>query len=494
MKNLHIKLLLSLIIFAVILVTVVTFTNRKLVQNDIQERTKVNWSLIENQILDNLEATDTVQYHLEQDLSETVETELRKMAMLYKENSNILSWDIEEMKQQHGMEIFIMDNTNTIVHTTYPPDLGMNFKECCAEFDRVLTQRRLSGEFFTEGIDISTQLNEMWKYSYLATPDHEYLMELGIRAKDVALFSDFNFFDIATKLPKEYDDLLEVKIINRAGNYLSNSEGEHESVKSNDAEFQAAFQRALETSNIVQYEKHIGDGIIETYRFLPYDNVQNRSYSTKRVVFLKYSNASELAWLKRNTQQFYFILAVAIFTSIIALIVLNLILMKTIRQAERDPLTGVYNRATYLEQVEKLLKRQQRKKMGVLLFDVDNFKQVNDQYGHIKGDIVLVELAKMLEQLARKEGFVVRFGGDEFAIVIKDATIEKLEQIANKAIEEITLKRQGSDLAWAVLSLSIGGTLQADLQETERDLYSRADEALYMSKHGGKNRYSLKVL
>ncbi|WP_107842065.1 GGDEF domain-containing protein [Metasolibacillus meyeri] len=494
MKNLHIKLFLSLIIFAIILVTVVTQTNRKLIQNDIQERAKVNWSLIENQILDNLETIDIVQHQLEQELSKTVEKELRQMAELYKENPNILSWDLEQMKSEHGMEIYILDDTNTIIHTTYRTDLGISFKDCCAEFDRVLTQRRQSGEFFTEGIDISTQTNEMWKYSYLATPDHKYLMEIGIPAKEIALFNNFNFVDIATKLPQEYDDLLEVKIMSRAGKYLSGSNGERGSVKDSDADFQAAFQRALETSNIVQYDKQMGEGVIETYRFLPYDNVQNRSYSTKRIVFLKYNNATELAWLKVNTQQFYFILGVAMLTSLIALVALNLILMKTVRQAERDPLTGVYNRATYLEQVEKLLRRTQQKKIGLLLFDVDNFKQVNDRYGHIKGDMVLVELAKMLEQLARKEGLVVRFGGDEFAIVVKDATVDKLERIANEAIRDVRQRREGSDLAWQLLSLSIGGTLQTDLQETERDLYSRADEALYASKNAGKDRYSLKEL
>lgn len=168
--------------------------------------------------------------------------------------------------------------------------------------------------------------------------------------------------------------------------------------------------------------------------------------------------------------------------------------MKTIRLAERDPLTGVYNRSTYLEKIERLLKRKQHQEIGLLLFDVDNFKQVNDQYGHLKGDMILVELAKILERLAHKEGFVVRFGGDEFAIVIKNATLEKMERIANEAIEEVRLKKESNDLAWQVLSLSIGGTLQANIQETERDLYSRADDALYASKNDGKNRYSLSAI
>ncbi|WP_107943012.1 GGDEF domain-containing protein [Metasolibacillus fluoroglycofenilyticus] len=494
MKNLHFKLFLSLIIFAIILVTVVTFTNRKLIQNDIKEQTLSNWLLIESQVIDDLQTIDTVQYYLEDQLTHEVEKELRKMANLYNENPDVATWDLERMKKEHGMEIFILDETNTVIHTTYPIDLGMNFNECCQELSRILTQRRMSGEFFSDGLDGSTKLGEVWKYSYLATPDHKYLLELGVPMNKIPLFGNFNFFDKAKIIIGQYDDLLDIKIFNKAGFHLSANEDEIYSVNSSDPEFQEAFQRAIETSSVVQYEKYYNGGIVETYRFLPYDTLRNKGYSTKRVAFMKYNNMTELALLKKNTQQFYFTLVIAIITSFITLVVLNLILMKTIRLAERDPLTGVYNRSTYLEKIERLLKRKQHQEIGLLLFDVDNFKQVNDQYGHLKGDMILVELAKILERLAHKEGFVVRFGGDEFAIVIKNATLEKMERIANEAIEEVRLKKESNDLAWQVLSLSIGGTLQANIQETERDLYSRADDALYASKNDGKNRYSLSAI
>ncbi len=128
----------------------------------------------------------------------------------------------------------------------------------------------------------------------------------------------------------------------------------------------------------------------------------------------------------------------------------------------------------------------------MLLIDLDNFKQVNDQFGHAEGDRILIETAKILNQEVKSKGFVVRFGGDEFAIVLYDTKENQLEQLANSILEKIRqIKFEDVKMqSWSVLSVSMGGATCEEMNESEISLFERADKALYQSKKAGKDQYS----
>ena len=147
MKNLHLKLLASLMIFAVVLVTVVMLTNRQLLITDIKEQQHNSIELIENHIVNDMKTIDNVHYYFDYTLSDQLEVELRKMVSHYEQNPNVLSWDLEMMKQEHGMEIFIIDEKNIIINTTFEPDLGFDLSANQA-FVKVLDERRMSGEYY----------------------------------------------------------------------------------------------------------------------------------------------------------------------------------------------------------------------------------------------------------------------------------------------------------------------------------------------------------
>lgn len=489
MKNLRLKLLVSLTVFAVVLVTVVTFMNRELLRKDIQIQSQRSWDLIENHILADMQTIDNVHYSLETELASQMENALSQLNKLYEVNNNPKTWDLETFKKEYNMEVFVMNDENTVINTTFTSDLGLNFNDCCKSFSNMLDERRNSGKYYSDGIDISTQTGQLWKYSYLATPDKKYLLEVGVNGNDIPLYKKFNFFDTATNLVNKYDDLIDVKIIHRAGYYLDAEWHGSDSISSNTPEFQAAFKEALRTSKPVQYKTSFDNGYIETSRFIPYNSENEREYATKRVIFVKYGNGTELELLEKNMKQFWTIILVAIITSLILLFVIIRLLTGTIKLATFDPLTGVYNRTSYLSHVESLLKIKNNK-VGLLVLDLDNFKQVNDQYGHVEGDNILVEMANVLLENVNKEGFVVRFGGDEFAIVIKNASIEKLEVISRSIITAVHNKKNSEDAIWGVITVSIGGAIQEEINETEVSLFMRADKALYESKNFGKDRYS----
>lgn len=493
MKNLRVKLLLSLTIFALILVSSVSYINRQLLQSDIQERIEESNELIENHILSDMQTVDNAHYYFDTAVSNEMEHYLRAMVEQYEQDPNVLNWDIEKMKNIHGMDIYILNETNTVIHTTFEADSGFDFSECCDKFSALLDERRELGQFYTDGIDVSTTTGELRKYSYLATPDKKYMLELSVDLKNEPVFQTFNFENTAKNLVEKYDDLLEVKIINAGGVFIDNESNDEVSIKELPKQFRTAFYKANGTMKPVEYKKRLADGVVETYHFIPYEAEIVRGDSTKRVVYVKYGNSTKLALLDENTKQFWFVLFLALIIAFGMLVVIMRILSNTVNLATYDPLTGVFNRATYICKIRELFKKRKSNRPGLLLIDLDNFKQVNDQFGHAEGDIVLVETANMLEDIVGKIGFVARFGGDEFAIVIKDTKHTSLQDMGEAILRRVHQYKndQSENNVWNLLSVSIGGATFENSDETELDLFNKADKALYTSKNHGKDQFSM---
>ncbi|WP_313891912.1 GGDEF domain-containing protein [Psychrobacillus sp.] len=493
MNNLRLKLLLSLTIFALILVITVSYVNRQLLISDIQNQEENSRGLIENHILADMQTVDNAHYFFDSTISNEMEHYSRSLLEQYKKNPDVLSWDLEAMKDIHGMDIYILDAKNTIVHTTFEKDFGLNFSKCCEKFSTQLDDRRESGEFFTDGIDVSIKTGGIRKFSYLGTPDKKYMIELSVNLNNSQIFQTFNFIQTSNKLVEKYDDLLEVKTINIGGFFLNEEEEAEVSVTEMPKQFEEAFMSVMKTFKPVEYKTRLDNGHIETHRFLPYEAEQKRGSSTKRIIYVKYGNSTELALLKQNTKQFWLLLILAIFISFLALVIIIRILTKTVNLATYDSLTSVYNRATYINKMDELFQKRKNKRIGLILIDLDNFKQVNDQFGHADGDLVLVQVAKVLQNVIKKDGFVTRFGGDEFAIVVYNTDETVIRKLAEQVlIETRKLKEAESGFElWKVLSLSIGGAILHDSEEDETSLFKKADKALYRSKEEGKDQFNL---
>lgn len=490
MKNLRIKLLLSLIAFAVILVAVISYVNRQILVADIEKQVAVNKVLIENHILTDMQTIDNAHFYFDKNISEKMEQELKNLKIYYRENSNIATWDLQQMKNKHGMDIYIIDQSNKVIYSTFPKDIGLDFSRCCQRFSALLDERRASGEFYSDGIDISTTTGEYRKFGYLATHDKKYLLELGIDLLNDPVFQTFNFEKTAEYLIAKYEDLVEVQTINAGGVFFDNSRTKRNNVQDQSKQFQKYFELAKKKMEPVEYQT-LNQSYIETHLFLPYEAETVRGESSKRVVYVKFVNFTKIEALQKNLKQFWVLLFIALLTAFIMLLVINKILSKTIHLATFDPLTGVYNRATYIRKIDNLLRKRKMNVPGLLLIDLDNFKQVNDHYGHVEGDHILIETAMILKRVVKNNGFVVRFGGDEFAIVLYDTTEQHMQQIAEDILTQIrTVKyEEHSSEKWSVLSVSMGGALYL-AEDTEMSLFERADKALYQSKNAGKDQYS----
>ena len=158
------------------------------------------------------------------------------------------------------------------------------------------------------------------------------------------------------------------------------------------------------------------------------------------------------------------------------------------QMAERDPLTSAYNRRAFLAMLEKATHYAKRMHfpVSVLLIDLDHFKRINDTWGHQRGDDALRHVVGVAQDCLREGDILGRLGGEEFAILLPDASAQEAEQIAGRlrqAIEAQPLRYAGSIMP---LTTSIGVASWTQ-PESPDDLLHRADEAMYQAKHRGRN-------
>lgn len=161
--------------------------------------------------------------------------------------------------------------------------------------------------------------------------------------------------------------------------------------------------------------------------------------------------------------------------------------------AYHDKLTGLPNRALLFDRFSQALYAAKRDKMHVaLLFaDLDGFKQVNDEYGHEAGDAVLIMAAQRLLACVRAVDTVVRFGGDEFAVIIGNLDgAEQAARVADKIVQAFSSEMVLEDGVVCHVGMSIGISLYPENGNNMDGLLTAADQAMYDSKRGGKNTYT----
>jgi diguanylate cyclase (GGDEF)-like protein/PAS domain S-box-containing protein len=162
-------------------------------------------------------------------------------------------------------------------------------------------------------------------------------------------------------------------------------------------------------------------------------------------------------------------------------------------QAFYDPLTGLPNRALFMERLEHASTRANRRdsRIAVLFVDLDNFKVINDSLGHKAGDQVLKAVAERVRIYLRPEDTAARLGGDEFTILVEDVAsvsegVRIAERLADVLQPPFTLEEQE-----VFITTSIGIALNSSTQERAEDLLRHADLAMYRAKHNGKARYEV---
>ena len=179
----------------------------------------------------------------------------------------------------------------------------------------------------------------------------------------------------------------------------------------------------------------------------------------------------------------------------IALALANLRLRETLRmQSIRDPLTGLFNRRYMEESLARELRRAARnqRRLGAIMLDLDRFKRFNDTFGHEAGDTLLRELGEFLRSRTRGEDIACRYGGEEFVVILPEASMEVTQQRAERLREEfkhLNVQHRGRSLG--PVTLSVGVAVFPEHGSTAEEILRAADHALYQAKAEGRDRVAL---
>ena len=149
--------------------------------------------------------------------------------------------------------------------------------------------------------------------------------------------------------------------------------------------------------------------------------------------------------------------------------------------SEKDPLTNTYNRRTLEQSFQKLSMtcKREEKKLGIIMLDLNNFKEINDSYGHQIGDEVLVHVASILEEFRRKGDWIARWGGDEFVVLVPDCQQDFKSVYSEGLLQKL---KEGKVDKLPAIGASIGGSIYPDDGGTLEELLRTADKAMYKAK------------
>jgi len=155
-----------------------------------------------------------------------------------------------------------------------------------------------------------------------------------------------------------------------------------------------------------------------------------------------------------------------------------------------DGLTQIYNKRYLYEALERELVRGRRheRELCILMFDIDHFKRINDVHGHLAGDYVLKEVARVVQARIRRDEVFARYGGEEFAIILPETPLSGAVALAE------SLRQKVADYSFVFqadsikVTISLGAALMEEGDRTASDLIKRADEKLYQAKRTGRNR------
>ena len=478
------KLFLVLLAFAIVVTfTIATIDYFRLKQQTISDN-ELHIEQVTETVKYALNTIDKAYYLLDEETAKRMEKFTGDLQKRYEKNPNFESWDFQSLSKEMGMDIYILDAGNEVVYSNNEKEVGLDFSVCCKTFNSILNERRTSGELYIDGIDVDQKSGEVKKFSYMATNDKKYIIELGYSLENEAIFQEFNFLNIADELVKDFTIIEGLNILNFGGLPFGTVKN-----RKSTPEQRKAFEQARETNKIVEINSEF-NGEEAAYRYIPYQSVYDKGSTQTKVVELIY-NKNDLDLLLHKNLKVYIVqlIVILIVTILVASFIANWF-AKPVYLAFHDSLTNLKNRAAFDDSLQETLANRDES-TGLLMMDLDNFKLVNDYFGHGAGDYVLKLIAQTINTAVGKDYEAFRLGGDEFAVILPGSTKYEAKKVAQRIINLLqeTLKKE-KDISTLSVSVSVGIAL-SKADDNQDSLFKKADIALYESKEKGKNQYQL---
>ncbi|RAK11708.1 diguanylate cyclase (GGDEF)-like protein [Halanaerobium saccharolyticum] len=460
------------------------------VKEVVEDKYNSRQQLVEKNILQTVNYINNAYKIVEQQLNQEMRDYSEQMVEKYREEPDVMNWNLAELQQQFpGYDIYIIDQSLKIIKTTYQEDLGLDFSRF-SSFASVLRNRMNGNEFEVDRIDLSTQAGEIKKYSYMPSPDHQYLFELSVSIEDqYPSFQSLNLFKDATALTSEYEmvediSFYSVEPLNYDVAKIRNSKKPY--INPDVPEFEEELARQTVINNSRQEDTAKIEGTQYRYRFFPalVSDAENEQGWNSYVVGIVYNEQIMRDEISSHRRLFAvnIVLLAALFASFIAVVVY--LLRKFEHQAYHDKLTGLANRKYFVEEFKKLKEAADSSgnNIGVVFIDIDKFKEINDNYGHDIGDRVLENIASRMENNLKETDITARMGGDEFVVALADLNSKtKIIKVVKRLIKELKkpLIIDGEEI---VIGVSAGLSFYPDDSKELEKLIKNADAAMYKAK------------
>lgn len=482
MNNLRGKIIVGIVVFSILSSAFIAIINYIKLRDQTIEENRLIFHRIEGTIKNSIETFEKAMGLLDYNTASEMHNYSLRLIEKYKKNPNFDEWDFEELYKEIGMHIYIIDQDNVITHSSFPEDIGLDFDECCKKLAYLLDYRRDSGEFFHEAMDIEQKTGELKKYSYMATPDKKYLIELGYSLNENIVFDTFNFFQTIDELKKLYPYIYDIHILNIGGLTFGKSASDRKLTM----EQRKAFEAALASKETKEIEGE-WKGKPATYRYVYYDSAYDEDFAENKVIEIIYDKN---VW-SENLGQYKKMFLIQLFIILSFVLVLSFAIARPMYLAYHDRLTGLSNRSAF-DELLSTVKAKNGKKTAFFMIDLDHFKEVNDIRGHHKGDALLKQVAHIIHRTISRKGVAYRYGGDEFVVVVNSTTPEEAKELAQSIIEKINeFVRKNEDIYNLGVSASIGISFYPDDGDDKNLLCKKADAALYMAKKKGRGQYSI---
>ncbi|WP_424766943.1 diguanylate cyclase domain-containing protein [Paenibacillus sp. sgz302251] len=497
------KLMATMGIFSILLTFSVSMVNQNRLKENLVTGYKRESSLVEDIVVTAVSDADKAFHILDEDVEAHMRAYSNRLLQKYRDNPDVAAWNYQALKNEFdGMDIYIIDDTQTILYSSFAPDIGMSFREedgSMNTFTQLLADRLNGTEFAADDLDQDTNTGKIRKYSYVPTHDHKYLIKLGLYQENSPIFKNFNFLEISSSLIHKYSYINDITVFTTSGRSIGKTGKDSKSLLVSE-ENKPYLNKAYIDSTVQQVQRTLHGNLV-TYRYVPYrthfddDMVK---FTDQRIIEIIYNEQELLDKLKQNNQIFLLQLLATIVIALIISYIITRLVARPMYLASHDLLTGLSNRAAFENALTLSMEKNKKKgkKTALLHIDLDNFKKVNDSLGHDAGDSFLKEVANRIRSIVHLQGDITaRIGGDEFVVILNQIDDEHAaSQIARKIIKE--LKRPIDIMGTNVVkdfqtTASIGIALALEHAQNAEELYKCADLALYHAKRAGKNTYSV---
>lgn len=481
-RQFRLKLFLTMIIFAVVIIFTVAFIDYIRLKDEAFKNHEFQLTNTEEEVKYALQTIDKAYYLFDQDTVDRLEEYTNELMELYETEPDFDQWDFDALSEHYDVDIFIIDEQNVITHSNKANEIGLDFSACCKTLEKILNERREEGGFHVDAMDVEQSSGDIRRYSYMATKDKKYIIELGFSLEECSIFQQFNFLHTIEELIERFPIIVDINVLNIGGLSLGSSES------GLPKERREAFLETRETKETTEVSE---PGSPMTYRYVHYATPFDPGIAQSKVLEIVYDESSFQALLAKYKRTFIIQLIIVLIVTIILSLLISRWMAQPIYLAFHDSMTHLKNRAAFEEILKEICAKEQEIS-ALLMLDIDNFKSVNDQLGHDRGDELLVKIAKTLRKELNQDLDLFRIGGDEFAVVIHNTSREKAKYIARKLRKQLLAMFQSEpSLKDLNLGVSMGISLTTKHGKNPEILYKAADLALYRSKYSTEHKINI---